>query len=376
MGKYIEKIKEAELITNYLKGEVSERQIEDLKLQNPQLAQLISNFKELNSITKIESKYSKFDADRSWKEVNKTINRKRILFLNIVRYASIIILPIVLLYSIYIVKPIEQNKVKKDFFTKIKTESKKAVLKLENGKEIKFDIKNNKLDLTNHFTKIKNGKLIVKADKTSKAKIKELYIPKGSDCELLLSDGTIVYLFSDTRIEYPSKFRGENRKVKIIGEAYFKVNHNKDRPFIVSTQNVDVRVLGTTFNVMAYPDKDYVEASLVEGSIMANNVKIKPNQQFQYNKITKEENIIKIDSYIYKERANGLFVFQNESLDHILKELSRWYKFDYKFSNDTVKQMRFGFKLPKYNNIKPIIELIQETQEVEFSLNGNTVIVN
>jgi Fe2+-dicitrate sensor, membrane component len=159
---------------------------------------------------------------------------------------------------------------------------------------------------------------------TLEATMNTLYVPAGQRAQITLQDGTEVWLNAQSILKYPSHFPKRSREVEITGEAFFNVKKDERRPFIVSTQHIDMLVLGTQFNVYSYPDAGYIQTDLVAGSVKVynatdekNGIILKPNEQItiQGNKMT-VGNIINLEHLLWKE---GIYCFHNERLIDIIK---------------------------------------------------------
>ncbi len=179
----------------------------------------------------------------------------------------------------------------------------------------------------------------------------EIVAPIGNKTIVNLSDGSLVYLNHGSKIKYPQQFNSKTREVILIGEGYFEVAHNPDVPFIVKTKQMDVEALGTEFNVLAYPEDDIIEATLVNGKI---NVEGKdkdgdikyvqamdPNQHLSYNTNTGKTKVIKGQIEKYISWKDGKLVFENESIVEITERLSRWYNVDFEFEDEEIKDYTF-----------------------------------
>ena len=157
-----------------------------------------------------------------------------------------------------------------------------------------------------------------------------LYTPAGQRAQLVLQDGTEVWLNAKSKLVYPSRFEGKSRNVTVEGEAFFKVAKDSVKPFIVSVGEVEMKVLGTQFNVYSYPETGYVETSLLEGAVKVfftgkerEGVVLKPNQQVTVSgEEMKVEPIARKEHFLWRE---GIYAFENEPLIHILKKLELYY---------------------------------------------------
>lgn len=207
-----------------------------------------------------------------------------------------------------------------------------------------------------------------------------LQIPLGGEYSLLLSDGTRVWLNAKSELVYPVAFCNSERKVRLRGEAYFEVAKDADRPFVVETGDVQVRVLGTSFNVNAYEDEAAVTTTLVTGRVLllsdAGNIgELLPSQQAIWSKTEKKAEIRQVKPDIYIQWREGRFVFRDQPLEDIMRTLSRWYDMDYEFSSPELAQCRFYGVIGRYENISELLNQFEKTEKVHFSYEGKKVIV-
>lgn len=166
----------------------------------------------------------------------------------------------------------------------------------------------------------------------------EIVAPIGSRTVVQLSDGTVAHLNFGSKIKYPHSFNGETREVILTGEGYFTVAHNPDQPFIVRTKNLDVRAVGTEFNVSAYPDNDFVATTLVNGKVLVekplssgNSIPIEemePGQHINYNINTNKAYSSFGDIEKYIAWKDGKLVFKNESIMQVANTLGRMFNVD------------------------------------------------
>ena len=175
----------------------------------------------------------------------------------------------------------------------------------------------------------------------------EVIAPVGSRTVVELSDGSVVHLNYGSKIKYPQNFIGEKRGVLLTGEAYFDVAHNPDKPFVVTAEGIDVRALGTIFNINAYVENDDVATTLVEGKVLIEGKnkygslrilkELVPGQHVIYEKNTGAVNssIQQVDKYIAWK--DGKLVFENESIIEVAARLSRIYNVEIKVDNEVTK---------------------------------------
>jgi len=192
-----------------------------------------------------------------------------------------------------------------------------------------------------------------------------------------LPDGTKVWLNSSTELTYTVPFSGDERRVRLKGEAYFEVAQNKEKPFIVETDYQDVEVLGTHFNISAYPDDSNVFTTLVEGKVKVNsnaNKQVKllgyllPNDQLVLNKKNNGVYKLDVDTYLYTAWKDGRFAFKNESMESFFKKISRYYNVDVIIMDNSVKKINFTGDLPRYDDITKILNIIEAEMSVHIEI--------
>lgn len=170
-------------------------------------------------------------------------------------------------------------------------------------------------------------------DKEITPRFTECFVPYGEHKEIILPDGSSVYINAGSVLVYPENFQGEERYVYLTGEARFKVVNNQQQPFIVRTDQLDIEVLGTIFNVQAYPDKEKIVTTLEEGSIQVQSKSkikekyiIKPNEQLVYSRDDHSMEIHKVEAIEYSSWKDGFLRFENCRFEEIIYTLERKYK--------------------------------------------------
>lgn len=204
-----------------------------------------------------------------------------------------------------------------------------------------------------------------------------LIVPQGGEYALQLADGTKVWLNAGSTLRYPVYFKGTERKVEMTGEAYFEVARNQKMPFIVTVNGVDVRVLGTSFNVSAYQNQ--VITTLVEGRVQlkhgTDSLMLLPDQQAIWQNGGSAFEVREVDARNFILWKDGLFYFDDAELGDILEELSRWYNVNIFYANPDLKSMRFTMKIKRYENIDKILQRIGQTKRVQFEVKNKTISV-
>jgi transmembrane sensor len=206
-------------------------------------------------------------------------------------------------------------------------------------------------------------------------------IPRGRQYQLILPDGSHVWLNAASSIRYPASFSGKERKVEITGEAYFEVAKNVARPFRVKIGEEEVEVLGTHFNIMAYDEEATVKTTLLEGAVkvIRSNAShlLKPGQQAQLNKdgggITVIDNAPLDETIAWK---NGQFFFSSNrvSLPAIMRQIARWYDVKVLYEGE-IPELEFGGKISRNSNISEVLKIIELSSKVHFRIEDKTIIV-
>jgi len=202
--------------------------------------------------------------------------------------------------------------------------------------------------------------------------------PRGSNVvSLILADGTKVWLNSESSLQYPAAFAGNERKVEITGEAYFEVAHDRAMPFKVKKDETEVTVLGTHFNINAYGDEGEIKVTLLEGSVnVANNnlgVIIKPGEQAKISANNKPQIVRDVDLNAVMAWKNGKFSFNRAGITTVMKELARWYDLEVEYKGQPTKDL-FGGDIQKDLPLSKVLDFLKKSQ-VHFEVHGKKVIV-
>ncbi len=206
-----------------------------------------------------------------------------------------------------------------------------------------------------------------------------LNVPRCCEYHMILSDGSEVWLNSDSELRFPVDFVGDERKVYLKGEAYFKVAKNTGKPFRVDAGDMIIEALGTGFDVNAYRENERVQATLVEGKVKISAPDIRqeciltPGTQACLQKGKLDTRKVDVNDVIgWKE---GRFVFSNMTLEEIARQLERWYDVKIDFQDVNLKADRFTGVMKRYNQLEQLVELIEETTNVKFQVNGRKLMV-
>lgn len=261
----------------------------------------------------------------------------------------------------------------------------KAILTLANGKTIILDTASTGKISTEsgiHITKTADGQLIYHVDHTTDLTaigFNTISTPKGGQYQVFLPDGTHVWLNAASSLRFPVEFSGTERSVQLVGEAYFEVAKNKRKPFRVNTTNQVVEVLGTHFNVNAYPDEKISKTTLLEGKVAVSKgaqvVLLAPGQQALNNAGFSSLNVKKIadvsEAVAWK---NGLFMFDNEDIYTIMNKISRWYDVEIVFIKD-MKGRTYGGNISRFTDVKEVLNTMELTGTIHFKIEERRIIV-
>jgi transmembrane sensor len=264
----------------------------------------------------------------------------------------------------------------------------KAILTLANGLKINLNAAS-KGQLARQsnikITKAGGGQIIYTVLKTidgqpvDSGAYNTIETPRGGQYEVNLPDGTEVWLDAASSLRYPVIFGLKQRKVELKGEAYFEVAHNKKKPFIVATEQQNVLVLGTHFNINAYPDESTVNTTLLEGKVKITgnglNAELIPGQQSILTPQTHQIKVQNADLETTMAWKNGDFVFKSEGLESIMRKISRWYDVDVEYASNAPHNLTLGGWVSRSRNISAILKIMETTDRVHFKIEGRRVIV-
>ncbi|HJT74501.1 MAG TPA: FecR domain-containing protein [Chitinophaga sp.] len=264
--------------------------------------------------------------------------------------------------------------------------SNKAVLTLANGQRIILaDAKNGELAQQGSaiIEKKADGELNYTSgeaqDEDALPMINTVSTPRGGKHHLVLADGTHVWLNAASSITYPVTFNSREREVEITGEAYFEVAQHATQPFRVVCKGQRIEVLGTHFNVNAYPDEPVIKTTLLQGAVRViadsgESAVLKPGQQavldnLQHVKVSSVVPEVAID---WKE---GDFIFKNETLPDIMRKVSRWYDVDVDYGHYNNSKLTFSGEVSRSRNLSVVLKMLEATAAVKFTVKNNHITI-
>lgn len=259
----------------------------------------------------------------------------------------------------------------------------KATLVLANGTQL--DLTRNDLrEVQEQGALIKNDTTVGLQYELNHQKMEEpvwhtVKVPVSGEYHFTLSDGTRVWLNSESEITFPVSFVGGSREVVVKGEAYFEVKSDKVHPFIVHAKEVDIEVVGTKFNVAAYEDSHRVVTTLAEGRVNVEMsgqvVGLSPDEQVSVDLKSGKMAKNSVSASTNISWIQGIFEYGNMTLEEITAQLSRWYDVDFIFSDAEFKTRRFTGVVKKYDELNNVLKIIEKTTNVCFMINERDIAV-
>lgn len=255
-----------------------------------------------------------------------------------------------------------------------------AILKLSGGKSIVLDtVRNGQLmsNAVNVISKTDSAVSFSAGSKPDEIEYYTLITPRAHQQQIILADGTKVWLNAASSIRFPSAFRDDHRVVEISGEAYFEVARDESRPFVVKVKDMRVEVLGTHFNVMAYADEPSARTTLLEGSVKVIKgtvaVLLKPGQEALLDGQGKMRLIRNVNPYEAVAWKNNLFWFDSDNVQTVMTRLSRWYNVDIRIEGHIPDL--FTGSIPRDLPFSKVFEVLQKTGSIHYTMKNHQILV-
>ena len=379
--KFIDLITEDKFIQIVRSSKEPDVLLQKLLSKNPKNREDIRYAFEFICITKNENKYlNDRDSDEILKKIQSEKNQTSSWHLTWKIAAAILVL--VSITSLYIYN---QN-FKNPIVTYAKVNQNKinhSLIVLSDGSKHILSYNESKIDYTVSDDSIVINKKGEKREKiqnkttTRKNIMNQVVVPFGQQQNIVLNDGTTVTLNSGSCLIFPSSFTGKIRKVTLIGEGFFHVHKDASHPFIVNTKQIDVKVLGTTFDLSAYKDENVVSAVLVEGSVSViqkyddKSSVISPGEGCFYSVNNKKAEIKKVDVSMYTSWKDGVYLFQKESLVDVIKKIKKYYNVNIKTKGIKLSETKISGKLIITGKVEEAIGYISKTVECKVEKNKN-----
>ena len=308
--------------------------------------------------------------------------RKRRFLINMARVAAVA-LPFVIALVLYVgLNREEEQMVRPSLASNILPGTSKAVLTLANGQMIPLGKEATDSTIITDGTQISasgSGVTYASGVESESVVYNKLEIPRGGEFCLTLSDGTRVWLNSETSIQYPVAFGAKERRVFVQGEAYFEVAKDAKKPFTVQFMSSSVTVLGTSFNIRAYPEEKRSQTTLAEGSVRiyspGSSMLLKPGEQAEVSALSGEMVKQEVEVKNFTSWKDGRFVFEQQPLEDIMRTLERWYDIRVIFKDEGAKRISLSGNMKRYGDFSQVMKMLQMTGDVRFELHGNDVYI-
>ena len=377
-----------ELIAEYSAGTISPADAELLSERLESDAEAMRLFREIRETEKILKSVQaqeKIDLQKSWQRLDSSLvgrSRKgRWLFWTVgsVVAASVALL---LMFVFPFTRQVEQPETLVSQVG-ITPGGVKAVLQYEDGKTIDLTSSSSRIVISDGLVLVNDSLKGLRFDQgeleNRPMKYHTLTVPVGGEYHFTLADGTRVWVNSASEVRFPNCFSGERREIYVKGEVYLEVARDEKHPFIVYTGENEVRVLGTRFNLTAYPDEQKVITTLVEGSVEFRNdqssVRLKPGEQSVLNRATNKLEKQKVDVSIYTSWVSGTYEYERSPLSDITRQLSRWYDVQFIYESTEFSNHPFTGVVKRDQSLEEVLSIIEKTTNIRFKISGRTIII-
>lgn len=378
----------ASWIAKSMAGELSDEELQLLDEWRMTSARNHQLYERIVSRERREAKrrhFTAFDKVSGWqgyskklKETEKKVNRWRVFL----RYAAILLIP--LSATVYGVLRSGEETVSLADLNAITPGGTRAELVLPSGEVVDLVAKSGVISrgentVINNEGKTLSYKSIGNQAPMDSLRYNEVIVPKGGEYQLVLSDGTLVYLNSMTKIRFPERFSEKCREVEVCGEAFFEVAENKRVPFVVKTDAYEITVLGTKFNVTAYADEQVATTTLVEGAVSISGKCIgeakalRPNEQFVLDRVSGSVEIKNVDVNYYTAWKDGMFRFRDVRLEEIMHVVERWYDMTVVYEDESVRDLHFGFNMSRLETIEPLLNIFELNGKIKITKEGKVL---
>lgn len=313
-------------------------------------------------------------------EAQQEQRTSRKIFMGIMKYAAVAIL----FFSVGALLFYQKNNFNPQFITQEISEpvlSDEARLIRPGGENIVLSETNSRIEHRQDGQVVVNNNVIDSSTTLPKGspEMNQLIIPYGKTSEILLPDGTHVFLNAGSRLIYPDFFADRNREVFLVGEAYFEVMHNEKQPFVVQTTDIRVRVLGTQFNVSAYPSDNIIETVLTSGKVtleqnntgmFSETTELAPGQLAAFSKTEQTIRLKEVDIENYTLWKEGLLKFESTDLSRVVKKLERYYNIRFKYNDPFLGGIKISGKLDLSDSREFVLKNVADAATVEISKIG------
>ncbi len=379
-------IRIAELIYKDKIGKLSEREKNELLAwleESDFNRQIFDELAKGSSLSRSYDEYRNIHREQVWNAIEKQIvPQGRQLSLQWVGYAASVMILVVAGWFIFQMSDNKNVVQEGKKVARITPGTQKAILYLDNGEQVVLADNNTVVvedSLSGRIEQVDKS-LVYQTESTVKEeRLNVLEIPNGGEFQVTLADGTKVCLNAGTKLTYPIAFVGKERRVHLEGEGYFEVKRDENKPFIVEIKGMEVKVLGTSFNLRSFAADNRSTATLISGKIEVKTslrrVELSPNQQADLLVGENKLDVREVDAAVYSAWTKGRFVFRRERLETILDDVSRWYNVTVFYEQSSAKDILFSGIMERYADISKTLEMLEKTGKVSFIIDEQKIIV-
>ena len=331
--------------------------------------------------------YERLDYMKAWEEFrtvrrDKLSAKRRKIRRTWMRYAAMFMIPLGVAVALLSRDDIKE-KSRVEPIT-VKAGKSQAVLVLSSGERQVLDLGERNIEDGGMRISADSGRISYNG-KSRSGEVQDAFhileVPRGGEYFMILEDGTKVWLNAATRLKYPVAFVGGIRKVLLEGEAYFEVAHDTTRPFVVETEQAKVKVLGTSFDVSAYEEEGKTWTTLEEGMVeiesldRGEKIRMVPGEQICLIEGKGMEKY-KVETALFTSWRSGRLVFKDMRLEELMRNMARWYDVKVEFYREEAKDIVFTGDVKKYEDLNEVLEIIELTSDVHFTIEEQRIIVH
>lgn len=376
-----------ELIAEYCAGTISPADaglLRDLLEKDAEARQLFTEAREVEKVLKSVQGCESLHLRQSWERMEAALvvgppKKRRLSWVAGIAVAASVAMVFMLLFF----RPVEHPAV---LLTEgnITPGGVKAILRYEDGETIDLTSSTASRIVASDGSVLVNDSLKgLRYDRSKSGdrpmKYHTLTVPVGGEYHFTMADGTRIWVNSSSEVRFPDHFSGEKREIYIEGEVYLEVARDEEHPFIVHTGENQVQVLGTKFNLTAYPEEPKVVTTLVEGSVefknISSGVRLKPGEQSTLDKETNKLEKQKVDASVYTSWVTGTFEYERMPLSDISRQLSRWYDVQFVFEAQEFRNHPFTGIVKRDQSLEDVLSMIGKTTNIRFEISERTIII-
>jgi len=316
-------------------------------------------------------------ADLAWIEIQQNIGLKKPTLMGRISWITKVAAAVLIFVSLsvyFILKNDSADKLaSKNYITDIQPGTNRASLISSKGTVYQLNGEKQEIITKNGIVRYKDGTLVENEESDQHL---TLSTPKGGQYSVTLSDGTKVWLNAASSLSYPASFTGKERRVELVGEAYFEVHHNASQPFIVSTRGQQIRVLGTSFNVNAYQDENKTVTTLVNGRVQLSRdgkneaPQLHPGEQSVLAGAGFE--IAEVDASLFIAWKDGQFRFKATPLTEVMRQVERWYNLDVDYTGIPA-DIQIHASISRDKKLSAVLHALEKITDLKFDIKGRSV---